>query len=205
MKKFALKSSFWLVALTAFILLTGCQNPSKSQKWSKEEKEKMDVLQNEVIRKIEEIATITGRLLGKKLSPVGKFEVNINENRTETSGKVTPLDDELVIGYYCDPPGICSTDPCESASTKLPFIGADSIQMKVLQRELVGSIDKIGVIIGTSLGKKLSPVGKFIITVKGKGTSRTVHIEMEPIIVTGDGNGCASDPPGISCECPCPE
>jgi hypothetical protein len=205
MKKFVLKSGPWFVFLIALIFLTGCPSSSRTKKLTKEDKARVDVLQDEVIGRIDEIGMITGRLLGKKLSPIGKFEMSISENRTETKGKVTPLDDELVVGYYCDPPGICTPEPCETATAKIPFSGGDSLRMKILQRELVNRIDEIGKIVGNRLEKKLSPVGKCWITLKGTGTSRSVHVEMEPVIVSGDGNGCYLDPPGICCECPCPE
>lgn len=51
-------------------------------------------------------------------------------------------------------------------------------------------------------GSSVPPLERFTVSVSDGGES--IGIEMEPIIVIGDGNGCVKDPPGISCECPCP-
>jgi hypothetical protein len=82
---------------------------------------------------------------------------------------------------------------------------AERARLVELRKELTDRVNTIARFVARDLGSPDSPPPRtFTVTVDNSGAAPTIHIEMEDILVAGDGNGCAKDPPGISCECPCP-
>ena len=98
--------------------------------------------------------------------------------------------------------------PC--SDLVVPLSPEDIALIRQLVNEILVRVSEIDIIISTNGGTP--PIGlvrKFTFSTDGydtQGNPTTVDIEMDPITVIGDITlGCAKDPPGISCECPCPD
>jgi len=76
-----------------------------------------------------------------------------------------------------------------------------------LRRQLTAQVNIIARIVAQDLklGRNFRLPKKFTVKVDNSATPKQTSIEMPDLVVTGDLDGCALDPPGISCECPCPE
>ena len=80
----------------------------------------------------------------------------------------------------------------------------DHARLSRLLEEVQGRVEEIARIVSRNLKTaQLFPVKRVTLTSPTVEAPQT-HIEMEPILVAGNGNGCYKDPPGICCECPCP-
>lgn len=75
---------------------------------------KMRMIQKEMKANADAIGSIIGRTLGKRLTPVKKITLIINPDRGTMSAQIVdPELDDILLGYYCDPPGVCQENPCE--------------------------------------------------------------------------------------------
>jgi hypothetical protein len=86
----------------------------------------------------------------------------------------------------------------------VPMTTDGRAELTELREDLTQRVNVIARLVAQDLGSDNFKLPKKF-TVEVDTSEGAVHIEMEDIVVVGDGNGCASDPPGISCECPCPE
>ena len=80
----------------------------------------------------------------------------------------------------------------------------EQARLRQLRKFLTRKVNKIARIVAEDLNPgraEFNRPTKF--TVEVDTVAETVHIEMEDILVIGDGEGCAEDPPGVSCVCPC--
>ena len=161
-------------------------------------REQMRILKKESQQLIDEMAIIIGRNLDKKLLPVGKFDITFGKDGETTSATITH-GDEITIGYYCDPPGICSSEPCGSSSNGKSLSENDYQLMQRLQRNLSVKIDEIAKITGKNISRTLTPVGKFQLSIEKDGAGASAVITHGDEITIG----YECDPPGISSMEPC--
>jgi len=87
---------------------------SKDIKPSGEDKQRLDILLKEINERLDEFSSIIFKTLTKRtdntLSKVS-FERSEKGNNVEAVAVVKDPDN-FDVGYYCDPPGICKSDPC---------------------------------------------------------------------------------------------
>lgn len=171
----------------------------KSVALSDRENRKMKTLQRESMVIINRIATLMGRNLRQNFLPVGSFEITTNKNGSQ-NGTVTPLDDEITIGYECDPPGVSQMEPCGStASSGIAFTSEQLIAMRTYKRQLSEKVDQMAKIMSGALNRNLLPVGKFKITANGDGTFGGTVTPLDDEITIG----YYCDPPGVCQSKPC--
>lgn len=93
----------------------------------------------------------------------------------------------------------------KTTKQKVQVSREERARMTKLTEEVTSRVQEMARIVRGNLGMDVNvPIGKFTMTT-GTQENPRIHLEFEPIIVYGDGNGCYADPPGICCECPCPE
>lgn len=80
----------------------------KNGKPSTEDKQHIDDISKEINERLEEFGTIIFRCLGKE---TGSTFSKVTFERSEKGISVTATDNQM-IGYYCDPPGVCQEQPC---------------------------------------------------------------------------------------------
>ncbi len=93
----------------------------------------------------------------------------------------------------------------KTTKKKVEVSREERVRMTKLTEEVSSRVQEMARIVRGNLGMDVNvPIGKFTMTT---GTSESpVHLEFEPMEVIGDlSAGCYADPPGICCECPCPE
>jgi hypothetical protein len=90
----------------------------------------------------------------------------------------------------------------QSSKIRRKVTKEDRVRLRRLNEEVRGRTEEIARIMSRYLGTQSQPVRKVTFTL-GEDNASDVHIEMEPVIVVGDGKGCYDDPPGVCCECPC--
>lgn len=161
-------------------------------------REQMRILKSESQQLINEMAIIIGRNLDIKLLPIAKFDITFDKDGEGVNAVITH-GDEITIGYYCDPPGECSPEPCGSSDNGKKLSENDYQLMQRLQSKLSVKIDEIAKITGKNINKTLVPVGKFEMSMKSDGTGvNAVITHGDEIII-----GYECDPPGISSMEPC--
>jgi hypothetical protein len=93
----------------------------------------------------------------------------------------------------------------KTTKQKVQVSREERARMNKLTEKVTSHVQEMARIVRGNLGMDVNvPVAKFTMTT-GTPENQQIHLEFEPIIVFGDGNGCYADPPGICCECPCPE
>ena len=162
------------------------------------ENERMRKLNEKCVSIMSDMARIIGKKLGKNLLPFREFEISADPSGS-SAAKVTPLDDEITIGYYCDPPGVCQPDPCGSASSAAKHLTAGELEkMRALKSSLFTVINDIGRLMGHTLKRDLLPFSKFRISQQsGRTTSVVIPLDDEITI------GYYCDPPGVCQSEPC--
>jgi hypothetical protein len=97
-------------------------------------------------------------------------------------------------------------------SAPVPLSSGDRARLAELRAQIADPIAEIAAIIARN--PNLEPIGSLggvALCFTGRPDALTIRaaissdIEFPDEIVIGDGEGCVLDPPGISCECPCPE
>lgn len=93
----------------------------------------------------------------------------------------------------------------KTSKQKIEVSREERARMTKLTEEVTSRVQEMARIVRGNLGMDVNvPVGEFTMTT-GTPENPRIHLKFGPTIVTGDGNGCYADPPGICCECPCPE
>lgn len=93
----------------------------------------------------------------------------------------------------------------KTTKQKIQVSREERARMTKLTEEVTSRVQEMARIVRGNLGMDVNvPVGEFTMTT-GTPENPRIHLKFGPIIVVGDGNGCYADPPGICCECPCPE
>ncbi len=119
--------------------------------------------------------------------------------------RTTMITSVLLLFALC---GATFGDDYRSSSKSEPvkITPREQAQLSELRQDLTRQVASIARFVAQDLGADpFRPPVKFTVTVDNSTSSApTIEIEMDDLIVVGDGNGCVKDPPGISCECPCP-
>ena len=90
-------------------------NNLKNGKPSVEDKQHLDVLSKEINERLDEFSSIIFKSLGKETgSTLSKVSFERSEKGIRAAAEVIvdDPDNEMTLGYYCDPPGVCQTTPC---------------------------------------------------------------------------------------------
>lgn len=88
-----------------------------------------------------------------------------------------------------------------TSNSRVEVTEVDRVRLRRLNEEVSGRTEEIARMVSHYFGTRLHPVHKGTFTFGGDSATGP-DIEMEPM-VTGSGNGCYKDPPGVCCECSC--
>jgi hypothetical protein len=90
-------------------------NENKGNNLSSEDKRQLDNLSKEINERLEVFGKIVMKTLGRSTNnPLTEFSfVKSDKSLSVRCAEVVQgPEEEFTVGYYCDPPGICSTQPC---------------------------------------------------------------------------------------------
>ena len=86
---------------------------------SMEDKQRLDTLSKEISERLDEFSSIISKTFTKKTdNTLNKISFERSRKGITVSAEPIPVIIEEggppkeVVGYYCDPPGICQTTPC---------------------------------------------------------------------------------------------
>ena len=161
----------------------------------------MKSLEANAIDQINAISFIIGRALDVDFGDLHSLVVEKDPKTDDIMIEVIPLDDQITLGYYCEPEGTCQIEPCgKSVAKPKPLKPLDVFRMKKAKESLLSSLNEASTLIGKSLRKDFSATKRWALVLKQ--SRNTIDIEVEPL----DDEitlGWWCDPPGVCQSTPC--